>query len=62
MPTTPQSDIDAKSLAYQSNMQEMADILRRALVHSVASVKTSIASLLRTYAYKEGMSTAEARI
>lgn len=62
MPTIPQSDIDAKSLAYQSNMQEMADILRRALVHSVASVKTSIAALLRTYAYKEGMSTAEARI
>lgn len=58
----PQSDIDAKSHAYQSRMQEMADILRKALDNAVRQVRTDISSLLRTYAYKEGMTTAEARI
>lgn len=58
----PQNDIDAKSHAYQANMQEMADILRKALNRAVMQAKADISSLLRTYAYKEGMSTAEARI
>lgn len=58
----PQSDIDAKSHAYQSRMQEMADILRRALDNAVRQAKMDLTSLLRTYAYKEGMTTAEARI
>ena len=58
----PQSDIDQKSKAYQSGMAEMAEILRKALSNAVTEVKTSILSLLSTYAYKEGMSHAEARI
>lgn len=58
----PQNDIDAKSASYQANTQEMADILRKALSNAVTGVKTSILSLLSTYAYKEGMSHAEARI
>ena len=57
----PQSDIDAKSSAYQARMAEASLILRHAMERAIKETRREATKILQRFAYQEGMTPDEAR-